>query len=310
MRTEESRKSRARVIFRGTRGTCPISRSDTVRYGGNTSCLELRAPDGTIIVLDAGTGIRPLGLELVCLDKAGCVPGDGVARNRAHSEIHVFLTHRHSDHVMGLPHFAPLHAQGHLVHLHCGDAEGRGIADFIASLLSPPLFPYVEGLAGRMVIDAWPSNGGVQVGQLRVHRFAANHPGGAAIIRVDDINGPLLAYAPDNELALHDSGESHQDWLKALRKYLHRVPLLVHDATFTAQELVRHSGWGHSSDVEALSIASDCNAGSLALFHHHPDRNDCAIDRMLENVTLTATKYDKTSTLKILAASDGLTLDI
>lgn len=301
---------RASVTFYGTRGTCPASGPHTLRYGGNTSCLELRAADGSVVVLDAGTGIRTLGSALTGLEGVGPATCAAGRRNSAQRDINLFLTHRHSDHVMGLPHFMPLHSRSHTVHVRCGDADSRGIANFIASLVSPPLFPYVEGLAGRLLIHDWPSHEGVRVGELLVRRFAANHPGGAAIVRVDDGNGPLLAYAPDNELALSDESESHQHWLKELREYLHKVPLLIHDSTYTAHELLEHKGWGHSSDEEALGLAEQCEAGTLALFHHHPDRSDDAIDEMLQRVQCLASRNASAQAPTILAASDDLTLSI
>lgn len=299
---------RARVRFWGTRGTCASPGPRTVRYGGNTPCVEVRANGGPTLVLDAGTGIRALGQHLQSRLKATPVPDMPAPNPGPHDQaIHLFLTHRHADHVMGLPHFAPLHTRSRSVHVRCGDGDCPSLTQFVSSLVSPPLFPYVDGLAGQLLVHEWPT-GDVSVGTFRVHRFNANHPGGAAIIRIDDANGPIVAYAPDNELALHSTQTEHLEWLAGLRHFLNGVPLLVHDAMYRQDELAHHAGWGHSSDMEAVQLAVDCGVQTLALFHHHPDRDDDAIERIVDEARHHL--LEQKSSLRTLAAWEGLTLSV
>lgn len=286
---------RARVRFWGTRGTCASPGPRTVRYGGNTPCVEVRGSGGPALVLDAGTGIRALGQHM--------------QRSPLSDEaIHLFLTHRHADHVIGLPHFAPLHARTRSMHVWCGDCAEDSLPSFLATLVSPPLFPAVDGLVGQLLAHDWPEGKAVPVGEFLVHRFGAHHPGEAAIIRVDDASGPVMAYAPDNELAYADQTTTHIEWLAALREFLHGVPLLVHDATYTDDELPSHVGWGHSTTTEAVRLAVECGVGTLALFHHHPDRDDDAIERIVESARVQGTEAG--SSVRVLAAWEGLSLSV
>jgi len=265
-----------------------------VRYGGNTPCVEVSAADHGLLILDAGTGIRALGAQLM---------SDGDDRT-----AHVILSHRHSDHVLGLSHFAPLAAQTREVQLCCGDDEGASLQTFIDALLSPPMFPYVDGIRSRLRVSDWEHSAARHVGTSRVHRFAAQHPGGAAVMRIDDERGPAIAYAPDNELAYTDLSETVVSWRARLTSFLRGVPVLVHDATYLDAELPQHIGWGHSSSLEATRLAIECGAGMLVLFHHHPDRDDDAVERMVEESRAMATQAG--SALRVLAAWEGLTLSV
>ncbi len=285
---------RARIRFWGTRGTCPSPGPRTVRYGGNTPCVEVRGADEALIILDAGSGIRALGADLV-------ESGDTTS-------VHVFLTHRHSDHVLGLAHFAPLFERRQLIHLYCGDSERASLSAFAHTLLTPPMFPDVDGMTSRLEIAEWNDGAEQRAGGLAVQRFTAQHPGEAAIFRLADDAGPLIAYAPDNELAYHDTRGERMAWRLELARFLRDVPLLVHDATYRHEELPRHAGWGHSSNLEAARLALDCGARTLVLFHHHPDRDDESVERMLDECR--AFVAHEGANLRVLAAWEGLALSV
>lgn len=285
---------RYRIRFWGTRGTCPSPGPRTVRYGGNTPCVEVRAADDGILILDAGTGIRALGAQLM---------SDGDGRT-----VHIFLSHRHSDHVLGLSHFAPLITQARDVEICCGDGESASLQSFVDALLSPPMFPYVDGIRSRLGVGDWEHSTARHVGTSRVHRFAAQHPGEAAVLRIDDERGPAVAYAPDNELGYADESAAASAWRARLTAFLRDVPMLVHDATYLDSELPTHVGWGHSSSLEATRLAIECGAGMLVLFHHHPDRDDDAIERMVEESRAMVTRAG--SALRVLAAWEGLALTV
>lgn len=265
-----SARDRFRIRLWGARGTCPSPGPHTVRYGGNTSCVEVRTAAGELLVLDAGSGIRGLGAAMEH-------QGDA-------SSVHVFLSHRHGDHVLGLPHFAPLFASTRSVCLHCGNSDAVTLRPFLQALLSPPIFPHLDGLTDRFTVCDWKDNGSgayATVGTARVHRLRANHPGEAAVLRIDDAAGPAIAYAPDNELGYRNADDATTAWRDSLRHALRGVPVLIHDATYTDDELSRHSGWGHSSAEEATRFALEAGVGRLVLFHHHPDRSDDAVDTIL-----------------------------
>lgn len=293
---------RVRIRFWGTRGTCPSPGPDTVRYGGNTSCLEVRDRDGGLLVLDAGTGLRALGDVLHDARHRPAPLHDTVDGDRT---VHIVLSHRHGDHVLGLPHFAPLLAGSHTVCLHCGNSDAATLRPFIQGLLSPPMFPLLDGVTKQLDACDWSNADEALVGtRMRVRRFAANHPGEAAVLRVDDMARPVLAYAPDNELAYGSDDATTSAWRTALAASLRGIPVLVHDATYSDAEITRHAGWGHSSAEEATRFALECEAETLVLFHHHPNRTDDAVDAMLENCRAIAG-----SALTIIAAREGQTLE-
>lgn len=332
-----NRGTRFRVRCWGARGTTPSPGPHTVRYGGHTSCLEVRAADETLLVLDAGTGVRTLGQEL---------SPDEVA--------HVFLTHQHSDHVLGLPHFAPLlrdvgvwpapvttgsdasgltadastdeaavpsgSAVGHApivtavpptprVRLTSGTASRGELRALLDTLLSPPLFPPLGVETDRVAIQSFRGSAPADVSdRVLVHRFPARHPGGAAILRVDDEVGAAIAYAPDNELDYASTDPDVIAWRRGLTLALHGVPILVHDAMYTEGELPAHRGWGHSSALEATRFAMECAAGLLVLFHHHPDRSDEAMDALVQQCRQLVAASG--SPLRVVAAREGLSLTV
>jgi ribonuclease BN (tRNA processing enzyme) len=256
--------------------------------------VEVRGGDGELVILDAGSGIRALGTHLV--ESGHVLP------------VHLFLTHRHSDHVLGLAHFGPLFEQKQRIHLCCGDGESASLTAFTHSLLTPPMFPYVDGMTSRLEITEWGSSADHRAGGLTIQRFTAQHPGEAAIFRLDDESGPLIAYAPDNELAYHDTRGERMAWRLDLARFLREVPVLVHDATYRHDELPRHAGWGHSSNLEAVRLALDCGARTLVLFHHHPDRDDDSVEQMLDECRTFVAREG--SPLRVLAAWEGLALSV
>jgi len=290
----EGAVARARMRVWGVRGTSPSPGAHTVQFGGHTPCVELRTADDDIIVLDAGSGLRGLGRAL----------------SNAHDArpIHLFLSHRHSDHVIGLPHFAPLTEQSRDVVVACGNADANELGPFLEALLSPPLFPPVAGIVSRLHARDWSTDDDVSVGRTMVRRLPARHPGAASIIAVQDDEGLILAYAPDNELSMASDDGTVIAWRDALATALRDVPVLIHDATYVTSELTAHVGWGHSTAEEATRFAVHCNAGTLLLFHHHPDRTDEQLTQIVLECRALAASMG--SALRVVAAAEGLTVDV
>ncbi len=286
---------RARIRFWGTRGTCPSPGAQTVRYGGNTSCVEVENASGALLVLDAGTGIRALGDAL--LRRADARTSSDV--------LHIVLSHRHGDHVLGLPHFAPLLSRTHTVCLHCGNSDASSLRPFVQSLLSPPLFPLLDGVTRHLDVCDWTDDRAAIGDAMHVARFPANHPGEAAVLRVHIGSRIALAYAPDNELAYASSDLAIIAWRSQLADALRGVPVLIHDATYIDEELPHHVGWGHSSAQEATRFAMECGAEMLVLFHHHPDRSDDAVDAMER-----ACQEIAGGSLQVVAAREGDVLQV
>jgi ribonuclease BN (tRNA processing enzyme) len=261
--------------------------------------VEVRSLQGgeesPIVVLDAGSGIRLLGQYLM-------------QHGEAQRPVHVFLSHRHMDHVLGLAHFAPLFGRERAIQICCGDSEHESVPGFVSSLVAPPMFPQVAGLAQAIETCDWPDGNRIDVGALFVSRHPARHPGEAAVFLVHDATGPLVAYAPDNELGYDDPSPAVSAWRSGLAQALHGVPVLVHDATYHADELPERRGWGHSSSAEAVRFAMECEAGTLVLFHHHPDRDDEAVERLVEAAREQVLRAG--GTVRVLAAWEGLGMGV
>jgi phosphoribosyl 1,2-cyclic phosphodiesterase len=251
--------------------------------------------DGHHFILDAGTGLHALGRSMAALP-----PLDIGVRI-----LPLLLTHRHSDHVFGLAQFVSLVAGSYRVRVACGDVPRDVLEPFVRAQISEPLFPSIDGLADAVEVRDFDDTNSFYVSAAcHVRALAANHPGGASVLRVDDAAGAVLAYAPDNELAYDDRDPTVVVWRTVLRESLQDIPLLLHDATYVQEELPAHRGWGHSSAEEATRFAMEGNAGTLLLIHHHPDRDDDAIDAIVARCRAMVAAAG--SSLQVAAAADGL----
>ncbi|MDF1506149.1 MBL fold metallo-hydrolase [Roseisolibacter sp. H3M3-2] len=250
--------------FWRVRGSVAAPGAATARYGGNTSCVEV-AHAGGALVLDAGTGLRPFG---EARRAAGELAGP----------IDVLVTHAHADHLLGLPFLGTLDVAGAAVTVHAAPHVLEAVRAASHSLASPPLFPVpLAQRAAAPTFVALPAEGATLSG-LRVRAVPALHPGGAAGFRVEDpATGRAAVYLPDNELAAFE-GEcgGRRELLEAIAG----AEVLVHDATYLPAELPHHRGWGHSTYAEAVRLAADAGVPRLVLFHHHPERDDAALDRV------------------------------
>lgn len=270
----------------GTRGSIPAPGPSTVRYGGNTSCLDVRA-GGRRYVFDAGTGIRALSRTLA---------PDGPM------EAELFLTHFHWDHVQGFPFCAQLYHPDSRVRVHGPPQEGAGVAGMLAGIMAPAYFPVpLDALSPGVEfrdVDTRPwTDRTVEVTALRVC-----HPGFTCGYRLD-AGGASLAYVPDNELGGADDGQYRRtvEWAAG-------VDLLVHDAMCLDDEYARIRGWGHSRVSDAVRLAEDAGARRLLLFHHAPERSDDALDAIVEDVRRGLA--ERGSALRVDAAAEGVSIDL
>jgi phosphoribosyl 1,2-cyclic phosphodiesterase len=260
-----------RVRLWGTRGSLAAPGADTARFGGNTACVEVRGRDGTLLVLDAGTGIRLLGAAL----------GKHPPR-----QVQVLLSHLHMDHIQGLGFFRPLFDPEVETHLWGPAQTAPELRDRLARYLSPPLFPVHLRELPNMTLHAVP-RGCFHVGEFLVLADRICHPGFTVGYRVESHQG-TLAYLSDHEPAL---GVPHfplrADWTSG---YLlaRGVDLLVHDAQYSFAEYPAHVGWGHSALEHALAFARLADVRHLVTFHHDPGHSDDDIDRLTAEATLSA----------------------
>jgi phosphoribosyl 1,2-cyclic phosphodiesterase len=250
-----------RVKLWGVRGSVPVPGRGAERYGGNTSCVQVTAGDGSQIVLDAGTGIRELGTEMA-----------GRCRR-----VHVLLTHLHLDHIQGLMFFAPFFDPGVEITVWGPPAAGRSLRKRLARYISNPLSPIEIGeLPARVTFRDVPAEPW-RIGEVQVKASLVAHRGPTLGYRLSE-NGTSLCYLPDHEPALgQDLATSATAWMSG-HALARGASLLLHDCQYTEREYPAHRGWGHSSLPDALTFAARCEARRVLLVHHDPAHDDDVLD--------------------------------
>lgn len=250
----------------GTRGSLATPGAETARYGGNTSCVSVRGKDGTVLVLDAGTGIRGLGKTI-----------DASVRR-----IDILLTHLHMDHIQGLGFFAPLYRSDMQISMWGPVSSNIGLRERLMRYLSPPLFPVsMRELPCMITLHEVPC-GEVQIGEFRVSSALVCHPGPTVGYRIADSQGSVLTYLPDHEPALGPLPfpSLSRGWTSG-GALAADADLLIHDSQYTADEYADHVGWGHSSLKHSLDFAKLAGVKHLVPFHHDPGHTDADIDRLM-----------------------------
>ncbi len=287
-----------RVRFWGTRGSCPSPGPATVRYGGNTTCVELRTDDNHLVILDAGTGIRELGRSLVADANGRPIRGE------------IFFSHAHWDHIQGLPFFTPTFQAGNHFTLWGSPSLERSLEVVLRQQMSPVVFPVnFDQLSARMEVrtlaGAQYHGPGYEMRTINVR-----HPGSALGFRVSashDANRSVI-FIPDNELDPFGDHAGSASVREALVDFALGVKVLIHDAMYTGTEYMEHRGWGHSSYRDAVDFAIAAEVETLVLFHHEPDRSDEALDEML--ALCHKMVQERSGSVKVIAAAEGMELTV
>lgn len=252
-----------RVKIWGCRGSLPTPGASTVRYGGNTSCVEVSLDDGSLLVLDAGTGIRCLGDEIAA---------------RGVTELHLLLTHLHLDHLEGLRFFAPLWNPAVSIDVWGPPSPNSSLRDRVARAFSPPLFPLdLKDVAARVAFHDVPGEAWT-LGAFSVTAELVVHPGPTVGYRIE-AGGSSFAYLPDHEPALAGGADKPREWISGASVSAD-ADLLLHDAQYFEDEYAHRIGWGHSSVADAVAYAEAVDARRLLLFHHEPLHADASLDRL------------------------------
>lgn len=251
------------VTLWGTRGSIPAPGPETYRYGGNTSCVEIRGPEDTLLILDAGSGILRLGSSLLQpLDR-----------------VDILLTHLHLDHILGLGFFGPLRDQNCTVHIWGPASTNFTLRERLSRYLSPPLFPvFMRDLQSVPVLHA-VANTEFEIGEFRISAAPVVHYDPTLGFRIATSDA-TVTYLPDHEPALGaDNFPLSGEWTSGY-DLAKGADLLIHDAQYTSEEYQDRVGWGHSSIPDAYEFASLTEVKHLVPFHHDPGHSDTDLDRM------------------------------
>lgn len=259
------------VTFWGTRGSLPTPGPETTRFGGNTSCVQILGSEGTVLVLDAGTGLLRLGTVLP----------------KTVRRVDVLLSHLHMDHIQGLGFFAPLYDPSMEVHLWGPASTTLDLRSRLTRYLSPPLFPvHLRDLPCRLFFHNVPLLD-CEIGEFRVSSWLLCHPGPTVGYRIASRAG-TVAYMPDHEPALAlRSWTDSPDWVSGY-SCAREVDLLIHDAQYSIEEYPSRLGWGHSSVGHAIEFAALSGAKRLVAFHHDPSHSDAYLASMIDSELASA----------------------
>jgi phosphoribosyl 1,2-cyclic phosphodiesterase len=250
-----------RIRIWGCRGSLTTAGREVVRYGGYTTCVEVRLDDGTLLILDAGSGIHRLGRQL--LGEPGL------------TDMYLLLTHSHWDHLTGFPFFTPAYLDRYRIHVRGGPDAKTSLANFLRHQMDPPYFP-VEFSVLKAHFDFGSSDGEeMTIGSAHVVPIPLSHPNGGYGFRIVEA-GKAFVFLTDNELGYsHPGALREEDYLEAAQG----ADLLLHDAQYSDEEYAsRTRGWGHSTYARAADFAARAGVKRLGTFHHDPDHDDREID--------------------------------
>ncbi|NJN53850.1 MAG: MBL fold metallo-hydrolase [Anaerolineae bacterium] len=272
----------------GTRGSLATPDPQMARYGGNTACVEVRGQAGTVLVLDAGTGIRPLGNTL----------------GHISPRLDILLTHLHMDHIQGLGFFAPIFNPQMDIHIWGPASTTLNLLSRITRYLSPPLFPIrINELPSQITLHEVPC-AAFDIGEFHIQTMLVCHPGPTVGYRITENypHGPTITYLPDHEPALGVGKFPLSPAWTSGYSLAAQADLLIHDTQYTHHTYTtRHVGWGHSSLVDAFKFATLAEVEQLVTFHYDPAHNDDTIDGMI-----SAALADANLQFRVIPGQEGI----
>jgi phosphoribosyl 1,2-cyclic phosphodiesterase len=275
-----------KVRFWGVRGSISCSGAEYTRYGGNTSCLEVTA-GGRRLIFDAGTGIRPLGVDLA---------------RQTPIDIDIYFTHTHLDHISGLTFFSPLFGKGNAVRLWAGHLEPPyTLKNVVSNLMKAPLYPVsLEVFQARVEFKEFKSGQQLACGEMAMRTAPLNHPNGATGYRVE-FGGKSICYITDTE----HRGDGPD---KTIVELCRDADVMIYDSSYTDDEYARYHGWGHSTWQEGVRIANAAQVGTLAIFHHDPSHDDAFMDVVAREAAMARPGTAPNGLPRVIVAHEGLTI--
>lgn len=274
----------------GARGSVPVSGPQYVRYGGDTTCLEIVSGAGDRIIIDAGTGIRNLGNRLI---------------SEKVRDIHLIFTHAHWDHIIGFPFFKPFFNRETRLHMYrC--PRHNFVERMLSYMMQPPFFPvkYASGAADIRYMTAADCDRGFSIGPVHFSPIPMSHPNTGRGFRFSE-NGRSAVFLTDNELRYpHSGGILFEEYVR----HCGGADLLIHDAEYTPEEYHRVTAWGHSTIVDAVDLALGAGVPRLGLFHLNQDRTDDEVDAMVKRCR--ALVRDRGAELDVFAMGTGTEIEL
>lgn len=246
----------------GSRGSIPVSGKTCLKYGGDTTCVEIRTKSDDIVIIDAGTGVRRLGNRLI---------------KEKRRKFHFIFTHAHWDHVMGFPYFKPLYLKSAEFRMHRCPFHSKFVETILSKVMAPPNFPVkYSDIKARMIYEnACPTD--FEIGSLKVVPIPLSHPNSGSGYKFTE-DGKTFVFLTDNELGhVHRGGLPYEDYME----FSAGADLLIHDAEYTPQEYKTFVDWGHSVYTDVLKLAFEAGVKQLGLFHLNQDRTDRGMDRIV-----------------------------
>ncbi|MEE9146686.1 MAG: MBL fold metallo-hydrolase [Candidatus Tectomicrobia bacterium] len=280
------------ITFWGTRGSIPSPGPDTVRYGGNTSCVEVLLDDGTLLIFDAGTGIRALGNAL--LTRAASV------------RAYLFLSHMHWDHIQGLPFFTPSFIESTELRILGPEEAHLSLEPTICDQMRRPYYPIpMHAMAAKMQFIPLTEGSVFSLPEAIVKVSRLNHPGRTLGYRLT-MGKKVIVYATDNEPFGKEQASRHLVEPSDLLHLAHHADVLIQDAQYTPKEYPQRLGWGHSTYVDALCIAQQAQVKRLVLYHHDPSHTDTDIDSIMAHCRAWMESHKASFTC--IAAAEGTSI--
>ncbi len=273
----------------GSRGSIPVSGKEYLKYGGDTTCLEIRTKSNDIIIIDAGTGIRRLGNLLI---------------KENQNKYHFIFTHTHWDHIMGFPYFKPLYSNHAEFRMYRCPFHSQLVKNIISNIMAPPNFPvkYSDIKAELFYEEACPTE--FEIGSVKVVPIPISHPnGGSGYKFIEDSKS--FVFLTDNELGfIHPGGLPYKDYVK----FSSGADLLIHDAEYTPEEYKTFIDWGHSVYTDVLNLAFEAGVKKVGLFHLNQERTDREMNKIVKNCGKIIA--DKSNNMECFAVGCDMTFEL
>jgi phosphoribosyl 1,2-cyclic phosphodiesterase len=287
------------IKFWGTRGSVPVPGKDTVKYGGNTPCVEIRTAENKLLILDAGTGIRALGNYII--------------QNNVNDPLDILLSHYHWDHIQGIPFFVPIYQKGRKITFYGTPGSEKSVKKLLSDQMEKEYFPVnIDEVPADITFKNIKPNESFELDGLEIKTYSVYHPSPTLTFRVCE-NNKCVVYMTDNELDVRGENDTNiYEKLKSknvgLIDFCYGCEYLIHDMMFDEKLIESKIGWGHSSNKALANFAMMANVKNLVFFHYNPEYTDEKIDQLLESTIRVLKKNG--SDINCIASEEGLTLSL